>query len=167
MVSEVSVQSQLALLLWTWCKAEHHGSQSMWWGRLLTTWWPGSSGGKGGKGSGLEIRNTLQRHGDLTSSFFLIVVLGGVHCGIYKSSYNISNLSYLNSPLSTIVPYPPPLPIPGLVSTGIIFAFPYMCTHFLYGIPTPFPYHLTPATGQPPHWQDLFHPPVLPLTSSY
>jgi hypothetical protein len=26
-------------------------------------------------------------------------VLGGVHCGIYKSSYNISNISYLNSPL--------------------------------------------------------------------
>jgi hypothetical protein len=28
------------------------------------------------------------------SFLFLIVVLGGVHCGIYKSSYNISNRSY-------------------------------------------------------------------------
>jgi hypothetical protein len=44
----------------------------------------------------------------------------------------------LNSP-------PPPfsfvsLPIPGTVSTGIIFAFTYMCTHYLHHIhpPTPF-----------------------------
>jgi hypothetical protein len=28
--------------------------------------------------------------------FFLIIVWGGVHCGIYKSFYNISNMSYLN-----------------------------------------------------------------------
>jgi hypothetical protein len=39
--------------------------------------------------------------------FSFSVVLGGVHCGIYKSSYNVSNISYLNSspqPLSFIVP---------------------------------------------------------------
>jgi hypothetical protein len=38
--------------------------------------------------------------------FFLIVLLG-IHCGIYKSSYNVSNISYLNSPpplLSFICP---------------------------------------------------------------
>jgi hypothetical protein len=28
---------------------------------------------------------------------FLIVVLGGVHCVIYKCSYTISNISFLNS----------------------------------------------------------------------
>jgi hypothetical protein len=27
--------------------------------------------------------------------YFFIVALGGVHCGIYKSSYNISNISYM------------------------------------------------------------------------
>jgi hypothetical protein len=47
---------------------------------------------------------------------FFIVVLG-LHYDIYKSSYNISNVSYLNSP-------PPSFsfiflpPIPGIVSTG-------------------------------------------------
>jgi hypothetical protein len=30
---------------------------------------------------------------------FFTVVLGGVHCGIYKSSCTISDMSYLNSPL--------------------------------------------------------------------
>jgi hypothetical protein len=39
----------------------------------------------------------------LDASFLLCLV--GVHCGIYKSSYNISNTSYLNSP-------PPHLPLP-------------------------------------------------------
>jgi hypothetical protein len=34
---------------------------------------------------------------------------------------------------STTLLYLPP-PIPGMVSTGIIFAFTYMCTHFLYHI---------------------------------
>jgi hypothetical protein len=40
---------------------------------------------------------------------FFIVVLGGVHCGIYKSSYNVSNISYLNSPppLLSFFPSPP------------------------------------------------------------
>jgi hypothetical protein len=32
----------------------------------------------------------------------------GVHCGIYKSSYNVSNASYLNShpPLLSFIPLP-------------------------------------------------------------
>jgi uncharacterized membrane protein len=31
--------------------------------------------------------------------FLLLLCWVGVHCGIYKSSYNISNVSHLNSPL--------------------------------------------------------------------
>jgi hypothetical protein len=41
--------------------------------------------------------------------YFFIVVLLGVHCGIYKSSYNVSNTSYLSSaspPLSFITSSP-------------------------------------------------------------
>jgi hypothetical protein len=50
---------------------------------------------------------------------------------------------------STALLYSPPPIIPRIVSTGIIFAFTYMCTHFLHGIypPTPFPHHLPPPTG--------------------
>jgi hypothetical protein len=35
--------------------------------------------------------------------YLFIFVLGGVHSGIYKSSYNITNISYLNSPLGYIL----------------------------------------------------------------
>jgi hypothetical protein len=40
--------------------------------------------------------------------FNFIVVLGEVHCDIYKGSYNVSNMSYLNSPLhhSPLSPHP-------------------------------------------------------------
>jgi hypothetical protein len=51
-------------------------------------------------------------------SFLLCWV--GVHCGIYKCSYNISNISYLSVPLHCFPSYPPP-PSPGIVSTDIIF----------------------------------------------
>jgi hypothetical protein len=46
--------------------------------------------------------------------------------------YNVPNISYMN------LPYPL---IPGTVSTGIIFAFTYMCMHYLHHIhpPTHFP----------------------------
>jgi hypothetical protein len=43
--------------------------------------------------------------------FIFYCCAGGVHCGSYKSSYNISNISYLNSP-------PPPfsfIPLPPLL----------------------------------------------------
>jgi hypothetical protein len=40
-------------------------------------------------------------------SFILLLCWVGLHCGIYKCSYNISNLSYLNSSPSTILLYPP------------------------------------------------------------
>jgi hypothetical protein len=44
---------------------------------------------------------------------------------------------------------PPPPPNLRIVSVGIIFAFTYMYTQFLYHIhpPTPFPQHLPPRTG--------------------
>jgi hypothetical protein len=44
---------------------------------------------------------------------------------------------------STVLLYPYPPPIPGIVSTDIIFAFTYMCPHFLHHIhpPTSFPHH--------------------------
>jgi hypothetical protein len=55
--------------------------------------------------------------------------------------------------------------IPGTVSVGIIFAFTYMCTHFLYQIypPTHFPRHvslplISPLPSIPQ--QDLLCPPV-------
>jgi hypothetical protein len=39
-------------------------------------------------------------------SFFIVML--GVHCGMYKRSYNTSNMSYLNSPLchSLLSPFP-------------------------------------------------------------
>jgi hypothetical protein len=39
----------------------------------------------------------LQCSGKIRHAFFLLCWVG-VHCGIYKSSYNVSNLSYFNSP---------------------------------------------------------------------
>jgi hypothetical protein len=46
---------------------------------------------------------------------------------------------------------PPPPPIPGIVSTGLIFLFTYMYTQYLNYIhpPMPFP-HLPPPTGTNP-----------------
>jgi hypothetical protein len=74
--------------------------------------------------------------------FFFIVVLGRVHCGIYEGFYNVSNISYLNSPS-------PLLPIPGTISAGIIFAFTCTCTHFLHCIHSSTPPSLPPP---PSHW---------------
>jgi hypothetical protein len=82
---------------------------------------------------------------------FLLLCWVGVHCGIYKSFYNVSNIPYLNSlPPPTTLLYSPYLP--GIVSTGIIFVFAYMYTQYLYHShpPTPFPCHLPPPTGTTP-----------------
>jgi hypothetical protein len=79
---------------------------------------------------------------------FIFIIVLGVHCGIYKSSYNIPNtLEFTPS----IILYSPPL-IPGIVSTGLIFPFTYMSTQNLYHIhpPIPFPYILLPPTGTIP-----------------
>jgi hypothetical protein len=35
---------------------------------------------------------------DPTSFCFLLLCWVGIYCGIYKDSYNVSNISYLNSP---------------------------------------------------------------------
>jgi hypothetical protein len=64
---------------------------------------------------------------------------------------------------------PPPqfflslLPLPGTVSTDIIFPFTYIFTKYLHYThpPTPFPHLLSPPTSINPLSQDLFCPPVL------
>jgi hypothetical protein len=48
---------------------------------------------------------------DIVLFFIIIVVLGVVHCSIFKGSYNISNISYLNSPLPLLSFILPPLDI--------------------------------------------------------
>jgi hypothetical protein len=50
----------------------------------------------------------------------------------------------------------PTLLIPGTVSTGFIFAYAYMCIHYLWHLPPP-----TGATPSPTSRQNLFHPPIL------
>jgi hypothetical protein len=62
-------------------------------------------------------------------------------------------------------PSSPSPPIPGLVSTDLIFPFTYMCTQYLHYIhpPTPFP-HLLPALLVPTSPQaGLFLPPCSPI----
>jgi hypothetical protein len=62
--------------------------------------------------------------------FILFFCWVGVHCGIYKSLYNVSNISYLNSP-------PPSVsftPIPGIVSKVWFF---YICIH-VYTVFSPY-----------------------------
>jgi hypothetical protein len=65
----------------------------------------------------------------------------------------------LNSPLHHSPLFSPP-PIPGIVSTGIIFQFTVMCTQYLHYIhpPTPFLHLLTPSYWYQPHpiRQNLF-----------
>jgi hypothetical protein len=73
--------------------------------------------------------NANQKNKFFFFSFPSLLCCVGVHCGIYKGSYNASNISYLNSPTS-MAPFIPPPPIHGIVKTGIIIAFTCMCTHF-------------------------------------
>jgi hypothetical protein len=95
----------------------------------------------------------MGHHTQLLFSFFLLLFWVGVHCGIYKSSYNTSNVSYLNSP-------PPPFsfklpsPIPGEFQQVSFFSFTYMCTQYLpiFTFPHPFPIsspsHYTKPSGR-------------------
>jgi hypothetical protein len=50
---------------------------------------------------------------------------------------------------STILHHPPSPAVPGIVSTDIVFAFPYICTQYLHNIhpPLPFSHLLSPPTG--------------------
>jgi hypothetical protein len=84
-------------------------------------------------------------------SLFKIIVLG-VHCDIYKSSYNISNIIILEFIPSIFLLYPPPSLIPGIVSKALIFPFTYMYTQYLHYIhsPTLSPHLLYPSTGTNP-----------------
>jgi hypothetical protein len=69
----------------------------------------------------------------------------GIHCGIYKRSYNVSTILYLNPPLH----HSPLSPLPHVtVSTGITFAFACVYTCFLHHIHsfTPFS-HYSPLKG--------------------
>jgi hypothetical protein len=80
---------------------------------------------------------------------FLLLCWVGVYWSIYKSSYNVSNISYLNSPPQMFSFIPLPL-IPGKASTGIIFAF-NLC-------------HLPSPQAIPPHLQAEPIPPSCSLT---
>jgi hypothetical protein len=95
---------------------------------------------------------------------FLILLLCwvGVHCGIYKDSYNISNISHLNSPSPPFSFISPP-PSQEIVSKDIFFSiYIHVYTVFAPNSPSqPFPYRRPPHTGINPPRQDLFLPPVL------
>jgi hypothetical protein len=71
---------------------------------------------------------------------------------IKKWACELNKYIILEFTLSTACIYGPPTPIPGVVSAGIIFAFTYMCTHFLHRIllSAPFPYHLPPPSSTYP-----------------
>jgi hypothetical protein len=99
----------------------------------------------------------------------LIVVLGrGTfwHLPRFLQYIKYIILEFSHPPPTALLYPPPPHPIPGTVSKGIIFSFAYMCTYFLHCIhpPTTFPRHLPyPTSINPctPPSQDLFSPPVL------
>jgi hypothetical protein len=61
--------------------------------------------------------------------FYITIVLGGGTLKYFNCSYNISNISYLNSPPPLLSGILPP-PIPRKASTGISFTFTYMCIHY-------------------------------------
>jgi hypothetical protein len=90
----------------------------------------------------------------------LLCWVWGLHCGIYKSSYSVSNISYLNSPsplLSFILPSPHSWNSFNRYHFCIyIHVYTFFCTIF-----TLLPPFLPPS---PSHWyqpsppeQDLFH----------
>jgi hypothetical protein len=96
--------------------------------------------------------------------FILLLCLVGVHCDIYKDSYNISNILYvISSPPPFYFISPSPL-IQKTVSTGIFLLFTIMSTQYLHHIHllTSFPHLLSPLTAiSPSPRQNLFFLPVL------
>jgi hypothetical protein len=90
---------------------------------------------------------------------FLLLCWVGVHCGIYKRSYNISNISYLNTPPPHINLLYAPSPNSWNSFNRSHFPFSHMCTQYLHHShpTTPFP-HLLPLPLVPiPPKQDLFN----------
>jgi hypothetical protein len=76
----------------------------------------------------------------------LLLFWVGVHCGIYKNSYTIPTISYLNSPLS-LLPFIPPSSdswnsfnrnhFSTLIHVYIFFALYYSPTHLFLPPPPP------------------------------
>jgi hypothetical protein len=107
------------------------------------------------------LTSTIMFSSSMSSFFLLLLSRVGVHCGIYKGSYHVSTISYLNSPFHQ-APLFPSLPIHGTVWTGIITACMYL--YFLHRIhsPTPFPHHLPLLLVPTFHpRQDMLYPSVL------
>jgi hypothetical protein len=94
------------------------------------------------------------RERDFFSLIFFIVVLG-VHCGIYKSSYNVSTISYLNSPplpVSFILPFP---------HSWNTFNSHFSISIYVYTVFALYsPSHVLP----PPHW---YQPPLSRTCSAF
>jgi hypothetical protein len=84
--------------------------------------------------------------------FFIIVVLG-VHGDIYKSPYTISQLNSLPSLYSFI----PLTPIPGIVSTGLIFPFHTWVHSFSTTFTILLPFLISPPPLYQSPGQDLFY----------
>jgi hypothetical protein len=80
---------------------------------------------------------------------FLLLGLGGIYCGIYKSSYNIS---YLSSPLPSF--FFIPLHSWKSFNRFIFHLHMEMCTNYLHYIHPPMSSPLTPSIH--PSNQDLF-----------
>jgi hypothetical protein len=74
----------------------------------------------------------------LSIHLFIFIVMLGVHCGIYKSSYNISNIDAFTHSIIFLYPL---CSHSWKVSTGFIFPFTYKCTQYLtiLTLPHPFP----------------------------
>jgi hypothetical protein len=71
----------------------------------------------------------------------------GVHCGIYKGSYNISNISYLNSPLLPFSFIPHYHHSWYSFSRSHFSIYIHLCTLFALYLPSPV---LSPLTGTTP-----------------
>jgi hypothetical protein len=97
-------------------------------------------------------------------TYFLLLCWVWVCCGIYKMSYNVSNISYLNSPLPLLSFIPS---FPQFLETfeQYLFSFTYICAHFytIFTLLPPFP----TTSPLPLVWtpispgQDLFYPPLI------
>jgi hypothetical protein len=80
--------------------------------------------------------------------FSFIVVLGGGTCGIFKDSYNVSNISYLNSSLPPLLFILPPLDSWKSFNRYHFCIYIHVYAFFaLYSPSYPLSHHLSPS-----HW---------------